>query len=408
MGVMMPATSRSLRAADRIGNEHDDIRITRVLAFDLRSQRNKIAGKNARLDVHGDSAVDPMLRIYTNAEGVEGLGVCRASKENIADLLGRNPNELFDAKARRIRGPLGTQTMALWDLVARMRDKPVCELIGAAPAAMKPATTAPAGVPKVRVYDGSIYFADLLPQYTHAWEDRFKREIDMGLELGHRAFKIKIGRGAKWMARDEGDARDVAVVRLIRQHAGKDVLLGVDANNGYDLDGAKRFLDEVGDVNLAFTEEMFPETVEHCLALKEFFRLRKSSTLLADGETQGELDVFKPFIAAKAIDVLQADMNHFGVDGILTEADMARPAGIRIAPHNWGSLLGFYHQLQVGAAIDNFYCAERDPLSSDVLVADGFAIKDGYATLPPTSGFGLRINEERFATGVKVKFDLKV
>jgi L-alanine-DL-glutamate epimerase-like enolase superfamily enzyme len=86
---------------------------------------------------------------------------------------------------------------------------------------------------------------------------------------------------------------------------------------------------------------------------------------------------------------------------------MGRPQDIRVAPHNWGSLLGFYQQLQVAAAIDNFYRAERDPLSSDVLVAEGFTIKDGYATLPPTSGFGLRIDEGRFAAEAKLKFDLK-
>jgi L-alanine-DL-glutamate epimerase-like enolase superfamily enzyme len=173
------------------------------------------------------------------------------------------------------------------------------------------------------------------------------------------------------------------------------------------LEGAKRFVDRIGDANLAFTEEMFPEVVEQDLALKEFYRSRKLDALIADGETQGELDAFKPFIAAKAIDILQADMNRFGVDGILTEAGMARPQGVRVAPHNWGSLIGFYHQLHVGAAIDNFYRAERDPLSSDLLIADGYAIKDGYATIPPTSGFGLRINEERFASQAKIKFDLK-
>jgi L-alanine-DL-glutamate epimerase-like enolase superfamily enzyme len=259
----------------------------------------------------------------------------------------------------------------------------------------------------VPVYDGSIYFADLLPQNAEAWQDRFKREIDMGLELGHRAFKIKIGRGAKWMPREQGDARDVAVVKLIREHAGKDVLLAVDANNGYDLEGAKRFVDRVGDSDLAFTEEMFPEVVEQCLALKEFYRSRKLDTLIADGETQGELEAYQPFIAAKAIDILQADINRFGVDGILTEAGMARPQGVRVAPHNWGSLIGFYHMLHVGAAIDNFYRAERDPLSSDLLIADGYTLKDGHATLPPTSGFGLRLNEARFAAVAKVKFDLK-
>ena len=393
---MSALTAASSRAAEVRGS----VRVTRVVAFDLRCRRNKVAGKNARLDVHGDSVVEPMVRIYTDAPGVEGLGVCRADKDKLAQLLGRDPVEFLDAGRRRTRGPLGSQTMPLWDLLARVRGVPVCELLGAAP-------LAPGAARKVPVYDGSVYFADLLPQYADAWEDRFKREIDTGLELGHRAFKVKIGRGFKWMPREQGDARDVAVVRAIRQHAGKDVLLAVDANNGYDLEGAKRFLDRAADMNLAFAEEMFPEVVEQCLALKAFFRERKLDTLLADGETQGDLEVFKPFIAARAIDLLQADMNRFGVDGILAEAEMARPQGVRVAPHNWGSLLGFYQQLQVGASVDNFYRAEHDPLTSDALVADGFSIRDGYATLPPTSGFGLRVNEDRFAAEAKVRFDLK-
>lgn len=43
------------------------------------------------------------------------------------------------------------------------------------------------------------------------------------------------------MKQEQGDARNIEVVRLIREHIGKDVLLGVDANNGYNLAGAKRF-----------------------------------------------------------------------------------------------------------------------------------------------------------------------
>jgi L-alanine-DL-glutamate epimerase-like enolase superfamily enzyme len=64
------------------------------------------------------------------------------------------------------------------------------------------------------------------------------------------------------MPRKEGDDRDVEIVTLIREHAGGDVLLGVDANNGYDLAGAKRFLERVADANLAFAEEMFEETID--------------------------------------------------------------------------------------------------------------------------------------------------
>ena len=48
-----------------------DVRITRVVGFNVESRRSKIAGKNSRLDVHGDRATDRMLRIFTNS-GLEG------------------------------------------------------------------------------------------------------------------------------------------------------------------------------------------------------------------------------------------------------------------------------------------------------------------------------------------------
>jgi L-alanine-DL-glutamate epimerase-like enolase superfamily enzyme len=100
-------------------------------------------------------------------------------------------------------------------------------------------------------------------------------------------------------------------------------------------------------------------------------------------------------------------MNHFGLEGILTEAEMAKPAGIQIAPHNWGSLMGFYMQLHVGRAITNLYMAENDPLTNDVIVGEGFEIKDGACSVPALPGFGLKIDEEKFRSQAKVRFDLR-
>jgi len=372
-----------------------DIQVTRVIGFDVVSKRPKLVGKNSRLGVHGDRATDRMLRIQTN-QGVEGIGNCRASKEAASVLLGKNPLDLFQRDERRMTGPLGVGTMPLWDLAGKVLGEPAFELLGGK------------GPQQVPVYDGSIYFADLLPQYADNWQARFREEIDMGIKRGHRAFKIKIGRGNRWMDRQEGDDRDVAVVQLIRQHAGDDVVLGVDANNGYDLAGAKQFFERAGDTNIAFAEEMFPEMVEHCLQFKEFLRDAGYRTLVADGETQGDLDVFKPFIKAKAIEIYQADMNRFGLEGILTEAAWTAKQDLLIAPHNWGSLIGYYMQLHIGRAITNFYRAENDPLDNDVLIADGYTIKDGIATVPDKPGFGLTINEEKFASDVKVLFDEKM
>ncbi len=371
-----------------------DLKITRIVSFDLHTQRSKFAGKNAVRGDHGDTSRDRMVRLYTNV-GVQAVGRCWKEKQSLAALLGKNPFRDFDLASRRMPGPLGTRTMVLWDLAGKLLNKPVYQLLGDKQR------------DKVPVYDGSIYFADLLPQYTARWQDRFKEEIDMGLRAGHRAFKIKIGRGHKWMDRQAGDTRDVEVVETIRKHAGSEVHLGVDANNGYDLDGAKQFLDRASDLGMDFLEEPFPEQVEPCLELKRYIAGRGWKTLLADGEGQDDVQAYRPFVDAQALDILQGDMNSLGIEGILAEAAMAEPRGILVAPHNWSSLLSFYLQLHVGLAVPNFYRAENDPLTSDVLIAEGYTIDGGYCSVPDAPGFGLAIDESKFDR-VTVNFDLKI
>ncbi len=85
---------------------------------------------------------------------------------------------------------------------------------------------------------------------------------------------------------------------------------------------------------------------------------------------------------------------------------MARPQGILIAPHNWGSMLGFYLQLHVGLAVSNFYRAEQDPLTSDLLAAEGYEIKNGFCSVSDAPGFGFALDEKRFER-VNVNFELR-
>ncbi len=383
--------SRAVRAEEL----PDDLRVTRVTGFNVVSQRSKVAGKNSRLDVHGDKATDRMLRIETN-QGLTGVGNCRADEEAAAKLLGQHPFAGYQSDVPAFRGPLGPGTMPLWDLLGHVRNTPAYQLLGGR------------GIERVPCYDGSIYFADLLPQYADRWEDRFREEIDMGLAIGHRAFKVKIGRGSKWMPRAEGDARDAAILRIIRDHAGPDVLIGIDANNGYTLAGTKRLFEKIGELNIAFAEEMFEETVEECLAFQEFLRENGWQTLVADGETQSDLDAFRPFIEQRSIQVYQGDMNRFGFEGILKEAGWCEEQDLRVAPHNWGSLVGFYMQLHVGRAIPNFFRAEHDPLSNRVLASPGYTIREGVAEVPEVPGFGISIDERRFASDAEIRFDRRV
>lgn len=373
-----------------------DLKITRITAFSVPSKRNRYIGKNSHLDDHKDRGGDSMLRIFTN-QGIDGLGgLGRLTQAEAARLIGRNPFDLYDPAAKRMT--LGRSGFALWDLLGKAQGKPVWQLLGG---------QGPARVP---VYDGSIYFSDLLPQYAANWQDRFKEELDQSIKSGHTCFKVKIGRGYKWMPRAEGDRRDIEVVQLIRRHVGPAMGVAVDANNGYDLAGAGRFIEATAGCNLEWAEEMFDEAVAQDLALKALFRKLNLKTLIADGETQNKLEVYKPFIESKSVDVFEGDINTFGVDEILTEADWAKAQGLRVSPHGWGSFNGFFMSAQIGRGITNFYRVEQDPLANNVLIPEGYKIEGGTISVPETPGYGMRVNEAALAAGdggAKVLFDLK-
>jgi len=283
----------------------------------------------------------------------------------------------------------------LWDLAGKILQKPVYELLGAESNG------------RVPVYDGSIYMSDLMPQHAARWENQFKSEIDQSMESGHRAFKIKVGRGHLCMDREEGDSRDVDVVRLVREHAGDDVRIGVDANNGFGLDIAKRFLERTSDLDLDFIEEPFQEEIGPCLELKAFIAENGWKTMLADGEGQSDVEAYRPLVDAKALDMLQGDMYGLGIEGILAESAMAEPQGILVAPHNWSSLLSLFMQVHVGLVIPNFYRAEHDPLKSDVLNYDGYEIQEGLCSVSDAPGFGLKVDEEKFSR-IRVNFELNL
>ena len=355
-------------------------RITRIRHFTVTSKRWKVVGKNSHLDVHGDTATDRLLIINT-ASGLEGFGSSNPDEADAARLLNKDPLKFFKP-GRGIVSPLGRGDAPLWDLTGKIFNEPVWRLLGG---------YGPATVP---VYDGSIYFSDLEPEYRDRGIPRILEEIDYALELGHRAFKIKVGRGYQWMPSTAGLTRDIQVVRAIRAHVGADVKLMVDSNNGYDLATTKRFLEEAN-IEFFFVEEMFPESVDEDLELKEWIHSRGWATLVADGESARELDHFTPYIQRGAFDVLQGDMRRFGFTELRNLARQAAPAGIRLAPHNWGNYLGLYMQLVLGRGIPNLIMAEQDPANTDLFDASAFELRDGRMRVPDTPGCGLVLRTDR-------------
>jgi D-galactarolactone cycloisomerase len=363
-------------------DELKKFKVTRLSGFAHVCPRPKLIGKNAYLGVHGRQTTDHVLRIATD-QGVEGVGVGAVKPETARKLLGQTLDRLWKPGVG-VESPLGRADHALYDLIGKALGVPAWKLLGG---------EGPRWVP---VYDGSIYFSDLLPEYRKKGVARPVEEVEAGLKAGHRAFKIKVGRGFKWMGAREGLRRDVEVVRAIRKRVGKDVRLMVDANNGFGLEGTKRFLDALDD-ELFFIEEMFPEVVETDLKLKDYLRKKGWKTLVADGESARDVKHFEPFIEKEALDVLQPDIRAFG---LTKQWELSRkvPArsGIKLAPHNWGSFLGLYMQLVLARGIPNFLIAEQDTSTSDLFDTSAFVFKDGKVKVPDTPGCGLVLREDVF------------
>jgi L-alanine-DL-glutamate epimerase-like enolase superfamily enzyme len=375
-----------------------DVKITRAVSFELTLTRPKHIGKNAYRHDHGVTGYDRVVRFYTNA-GVDGFATSWAGANDCAALLGKSPFDLFHPEQHKIVAPSqGRYTSPLWDLVGKLLDKPVYELLGGSVRDRVPA------------YDGAIYFTDLRPPYRSSWKEEFKREFDQSVAMGHRAFKIKIGRGSMWMLKKEGYERDVEVVQFIRDHVGPDITLMVDANDGYDLQTARKFILDTANCNLAFLEEIVrDDTVETFRELKEHLRSINSDTKIADGENKRKPEQMSEWVEHQVVDILQGDMNLYGYEDILAEAAMAKPHGAQIAPHNWGSLFGYYLQLHAGKAIENFYMAEQDPMTCPAVITDGFKLSDGRSTVSDAPGVGLKLDENALADLdiCNVHFDLR-
>lgn len=383
---LVPLMYPVARAATAAAPSVDDLRrftITRITGFRHVARRPHVAGKNARLDVHGDRAEEDVLRITTDA-GIEGVGVGSVTPGVARELIGRTLDDFWRPRIGVV-SPLNRADHALYDLIGKALATPTWKILGGL------------GHEFVAVYDGSVYFNDLLPEGDGpSGVARILQEVEQSLKTGHRAFKVKVGRGHRWMPAEEGFQRDVEVVKAVRNLVGKDVKLMADANNGFDLETAKRWIDAVGN-ELLFVEELFPEQVEQDLMFKDHLRKRGFFALVADGESAQDLDDFDSLIQHEAIDIFQPDVRVWGLTRLCV---LARKLSIKprltLAPHNWGSFLGLYMQLALGRAVPNFFIAEQDPCASELFDTSGYVLKDGKYHLPDSPGFGIGLREEVF------------
>ena len=382
-GYHVEFQDRTLMTPTVVEEQLKDVYSERIDAIErlvLRGRRPRSIGYNARIGEHGPRLSDPVVRLRT-AGGGWGIGWSELTQEDAQELIGRPISDLF-------RMPNGsTQAgfqidLPLWDLVARLLGLPLFRLLGAR------------GSRQVPVYDASIYIDDLELDDAHARE-LFTQEVRSGQAHGYHHFKVKVGRGARWMAPTAGLDRDALVVAAVREAAGEQAHVMIDANMGNTFNSACDLLLACSEADIYWFEEPFAEDAPLNQALKEFIEENGLRTLIADGEFAPP-PYFFDLIEQGWIDIAQQDFHIYGLTWWRDMAARVEACAGRCAPHTWGSYIDRYPHAHFAASIANYELLEAAPAEVPGLVDDGWALVDGCLIVPETPGCGFDVDAKIF------------
>lgn len=367
------------------------MKLTRIEVGYLDGRRPRHAGRNARLGDHGVDIRVAMARVTAN-DGSIGVGLVRADRKRLASLVGSDLDDAVDP-VNGVAEALRVLELPLLDLMARREGVPVFRFLGTKGADGDGRSL------RVPCYDTSLYFDDLHVEDHDEAAALIAGEAREGVERGHRAFKIKVGRGARHMPLEEGTRRDILVIRAVREAVGPDARLMIDANNGYNLNLARRVLTETADCGIHWLEEAFHEDAVLYRELKDWLVREGLDILIADGEGDASPRLLE-WAREGLVDVVQYDIISPGISQWLAIGRELEPWGVVAAPHHYGTIVGNYVACHLAAALPTFGFAEWDEGAIDGVRADGYAIEDGTVVVPESPGFGLELEPDIFARAV--------
>ncbi len=368
--------------------------IVAIEAATLRGRRPRHSGSNARLGAHGIEVTLPLVRVSLSG-GAQGFGFCRFSQVRARELLGQNFSVLYNDEGG-VNASWRDCEYPLWDLAGQLMQAPVYKILA------RQLGREVVNDYSAPCYDTSLYFDDLDCCDDLEAASLMANEAREGFEKGHRAFKIKVGRGARHMELEAGTRRDIAIIRAIRQSIGPDCQLLLDANNGWNLNLTKRVLGETADCNIFWIEEAFHEDDVLYRDLKNWLRTHKLPTLIADGEGAASPHLLN-WARDGMVDVVQYDIFGHGLSRWLETGQQLDEWGVRTAPHHYGGSIGNFVAPHLAGALQHFSFVEWDEAHVPGLNSELYKVCQGRVQVPDAPGFGLSLDEEFFAHQMREK-----
>ena len=391
-------------------------RITEISVTPVPAYYRKEIGKNSRREDVGRSRLEWMVRARTDG-GIEALTIANrfmgeftgfdSSQGTVGGLLdllrevflGLRTDEFLETSGGVVTGLKpgtekalnrhGWMDILAFDLLGREIGVSCIDLLGGRKRS------------QVDAYDTTLYFQDLLNPEKGV--SQVVEEATEGYNAGYRQFKIKVGRGGRWMLPADGMCRDVDVVLGVRDVVGPDVAIMVDANFGYDnhLDLLEDFVRETQPAKVFWMEEMITADVADYRAFRDIQSRVGSDALLVCGEVDYEpiSPVFQNLIDEGLVDGYQPDIVSIGFSGWQEVERALSRSQVRSIPHNFGNCnFGTRACLVFGAASKTFVTLEDERHLPNVYKNDGFTFEDGKYTVPddPGPGLGLEVDRDVF------------
>jgi len=348
---------------------------------DVRLQYPRLVGKNARLDIHGYGIRNEICKITTD-KGATGWASLRGGRGHaqrlVQELTGKKLSDVFQISVGITDDKYLPFDIALHDLAGVVLNKPVYALLGQD----KPYTT--------KYYSGMIYFDDLEPAHAPGGIDKVLNECRYDYEQGYRQFKLKIGRGNRWMPHKEGLARDIEVTKQVAK-AFPDCDVLVDGNNGFTFPEFTEYLKGIGNIPLFWIEEPFHETVEDYKKLRAWMREANVRSLLAEGEADPDPALLEELMKQQLMDVHISDIEGLGFTNWRKLMPVLKQYKVQASPHAWGSLLKSYYTAHLAGGLGNTVTIEGVTSTSEDVDLSRYRIKDGSLIPPDAPGFGMEL-----------------
>jgi len=242
--------------------------------------------------------------------------------------IGAVVNAFWDLKAKRARLPL-------WQLLSRMSPEQLVDLVDfrylSDAITPQEALAVLRSAERGRAEREAWLLATGYPAYTTTpgWlgysDEKLESLCLSAVDDGFQQVKLKVGGDL------QEDRRRLAIARAA---VGPNIAIAIDANQRWDRDQAIAWVNELAEFDIAWVEE--PTNPDDVLAHAVIARA-VAPIPVATGEHGGSRVMFKQFLQAEAVQVLQIDATRVaGVNENIAILLLAAKFGVRVCPHAGG------------------------------------------------------------------------